>query len=43
MHRAGVGLWQVGLATYEMELLRYGFDVMRDSVEMGPQGQNPLP
>jgi hypothetical protein len=37
MHRASVWFWQVGLATYEMELLPYGFDVMRDSVEMGPQ------
>lgn len=35
----------IALATYEEELLRYGFDVVRESVTMGQQrmGQNPLP
>ena len=33
------------LRTYEAELLRYGFEVVRESVAMGQQrmGQNPLP
>ena len=33
------------IAAYEDELTRYGFDVVRESVEMGRQrmGQNPLP
>ena len=33
------------LGTYEEELLRYGFEVVRESVAMGQQrmGQNPLP
>ena len=33
------------LAAYEAELVRYGFEVVRESVEMGEQrmGQNPLP
>ncbi len=33
------------LAIYEEELVRYGFEVVRESVEMGQQrmGQNPLP
>ena len=33
------------LANYEEELLRYGFDVVRESVATGQQrmGQNPLP
>ena len=33
------------LGSYEQELLRYGFDVVRESVAMGQQrmGQNPLP
>jgi len=33
------------LGTYEAELLRYGFEVVRESVVMGQQrmGQNPLP
>ena len=41
----GGKLMQDALATYEEELLRYGFDVVRESVEMGQQrmGQNPLP
>ena len=36
---------QDALATYEKEMIRYGFDVVRKSVEMGQQrmGQNPLP
>ncbi len=36
---------QAALATYEEELLRYGFEVVRESVGMGQQrmGQNPLP
>lgn len=36
---------RIALATYEEELLRYGFDVVRESVTMGQQrmGQNPLP
>lgn len=36
---------QQALATYEEELLRYGFEVVRESVSMGQQrmGQNPLP
>ena len=33
------------LGTYEEELLRYGFEVVRESVAMGEQrmGQKPLP
>jgi 2-polyprenyl-6-methoxyphenol hydroxylase-like FAD-dependent oxidoreductase len=36
---------QTALTIYEEELIRYGFDVVRESVEMGKQrmGQNPLP
>ncbi len=36
---------QEALATYEEELLRYGFEAVRESVGMGQQrmGQNPLP
>jgi len=36
---------RIALAIYEEELLRYGFDVVRESVTMGQQrmGQNPLP
>lgn len=36
---------QQALTTYEEELLRYGFDAVRESVAMGRQrmGQNPLP
>jgi 2-polyprenyl-6-methoxyphenol hydroxylase-like FAD-dependent oxidoreductase len=36
---------QTALTVYEEELTRYGFDVVRESVEMGQQrmGQNPLP
>ena len=36
---------QDALAVYEEELVRYGFNVVRESVEMGQQrmGQNPLP
>jgi hypothetical protein len=36
---------QEALAGYEAELVKYGFDVVRESVEMGEMrmGQNPLP
>ena len=36
---------RIALAAYEEELLRYGFEVVRESVTMGQQrmGQNPLP
>ena len=36
---------QTALTAYEEELTRYGFDVVRESVELGQQrmGQNPLP
>ena len=36
---------QGALAVYEEELVRYGFDVVRESVEIGQKrmGQNPLP
>ena len=42
---AGEESLQNALTFYEEELTRYGWDVVRESVEMGQQrmGQNPLP